>query len=143
MLLNRRTVGFTPTQRPSKLAGLTKVEGFNSRPCVGWFNASLHRDTFVRGFTIFEMLLVIGMLFFVVMLLYEVTTRTFRNQFFLQEQNEAVEEARKGVSTMVQAIREAADAENGAYPLEEANDFTFVFYSDIDKIGRASCRERV
>ena len=49
---------FTSTQRPSKLAGLTKLEVSNSRHCVGWFNAT-YRDTFVWGFTLLELLLVI------------------------------------------------------------------------------------
>lgn len=49
------------------------------------------------------------------------------------EQVAAINEARKGIETMVKEIREARYADDGSYPLEEAGNFQFIFYSDIDK----------
>lgn len=49
------------------------------------------------------------------------------------EQIAAVNEARKGIETMIREIREARYGDDGSYPLEEAGNFQFIFYSDIDK----------
>lgn len=56
----------------------------------------------------------------------------YRDQFFMREQNEAVEQARRGMRVMIKEMREAADGDNGAYPLELADDYELIFYSDID-----------
>jgi hypothetical protein len=48
----------------------------------------------------------------------------------------AIDEARKGIETMVKEIRMAKEGENGAYPIEYAGDKEFIFYSDIDGDGR-------
>jgi len=49
------------------------------------------------------------------------------------EQIAAINEARKGIETMVKEIREARYGEDGSYPLKEAGNLQLIFYSDIDK----------
>lgn len=49
------------------------------------------------------------------------------------EQVAAINEAKRGIETMVKEIREARYGEDGSYPIEEAGNLQFVFYSDIDK----------
>jgi type II secretory pathway pseudopilin PulG len=57
----------------------------------------------------------------------------YRAYAFNFEQIQAVNEARKGIETMVKEIREARYGDDGSYPIKEAGDFQFIFYSDIDK----------
>lgn len=56
--------------------------------------------------------------------------RTYGYNF---RQVQAINEARQGVETMVKEIREARYGDDGSYPLEEAGNFQFIFYSDIDR----------
>jgi type II secretory pathway pseudopilin PulG len=56
--------------------------------------------------------------------------KTYKYNF---EQIQAINEARKGIETMVREIREAKYGDDGSYPLVEAGDFQFIFYGDIDK----------
>lgn len=51
-------------------------------------------------------------------------------------QSRAINEARYGIKIMVMEIREAQGGEDGSYPIEKADDFEFIFYSDIDKDAR-------
>lgn len=48
------------------------------------------------------------------------------------QQVAAINEARRGVETMVKEIREARYGDDGSYPIKEAGDFYFIFFSDID-----------
>lgn len=57
----------------------------------------------------------------------------YRNYKFTFEQTQAINEARKGIETMIKEIREARHGDDGSYPIKEADDFQFIFYSDIDK----------
>lgn len=57
----------------------------------------------------------------------------YRTQSYTWQQSTAIAEARKGVETMVKEIREARIGDDGAYVIEKAEDFEFIFYSDIDK----------
>lgn len=57
----------------------------------------------------------------------------YRSYGYNFEQIAAINEARKGIETMVKEIREARYGEDGSYPLEEAGNSQFIFYSDVDK----------
>jgi len=57
----------------------------------------------------------------------------YRTHSFTLEQSQAIAEARRGVETMVKEIREARPGDDGSYIIEKAEDFQFIFYSDIDK----------
>lgn len=57
----------------------------------------------------------------------------YRSYGYNFEQIAAINEARKGIETMVREIREAQYGEDGSYPLEEAGNSQFIFYSDVDK----------
>ncbi|HBH46377.1 MAG: hypothetical protein A2445_03335 [Candidatus Jacksonbacteria bacterium RIFOXYC2_FULL_44_29] len=93
-----------------------------------------------KGFTVFEMLVVIGLMLLVVGAAYGLYVAGFKDQFFIREQNDAIEEARRGMLSIIYEAREATNADNGAYPLELAQNYSFVFYGDID---RDSLTERV
>jgi len=84
------------------------------------------------GFTLLELLVVVSLSALLSIATYLVFTFGYKEQQYIQEQNLAVEEARDALKKMVSEIREASDADNGAYPIELAQDNTFIFYSDID-----------
>ena len=49
------------------------------------------------------------------------------------QQSQAIRNARNGIETMVEEIREAQAGDDGSYILEKADDQEFIFYSDIDE----------
>lgn len=51
------------------------------------------------------------------------------------EQAVAIDEARRGIETMIKEIREARAGDDGSYPIVLTGDKEFIFYSDIDKDG--------
>lgn len=59
----------------------------------------------------------------------------YRTQSYTFQQSAAIDEARRGIETMVKEIREAKQGDDGSYPIEFAGDNEFIFYSDIDKDG--------
>jgi hypothetical protein len=79
--------------------------------------------------TIFVFSLVMGVIFGSILMIYQTHSYTF-------EQSIAIDEARKGIETMVKEIRMAKEGEDGSYPIEYAGDKEFIFYSDIDGDGR-------
>lgn len=84
------------------------------------------------GFTLLEVLVVIGIVAVLMVAGATVATSGFEQQLFMRRQNDALEEAKRGIEVMVEEIREAADGDNGAYPIELADDYTFIIFSDID-----------
>src|SRR3989338_3942208 len=85
-----------------------------------------------RGFTLLEFMVVIGITAVVVTAIAVVSIGGFQSQFFLRRQNEAIESVKRALESMEPDIREAADGDDGAYPIEEAEPYSFIFYSDID-----------
>ncbi len=57
----------------------------------------------------------------------------YRTHSFTWQEAVAIGEARKGIESMVKEIREARVGDDGAYIIEKAEDYEFIFYSDIDK----------
>ena len=51
---------------------------------------------------------------------------------FANEQNEALNNARRGVEFMIKEIREASTSENGSFPISAADAQELIFYSDLD-----------
>ncbi len=60
---------------------------------------------------------------------------SYRSQAYTFQQSSAINEARKGIETMVKELREARMGDDGAYIIEKAEDYEIIFYSDIDKDG--------
>ncbi len=57
---------------------------------------------------------------------------SYRTSRFAEEQREAIGSARRGIDTMVQEIKSARPGEDGSYPIQTADDFSFTFFGDID-----------
>lgn len=86
-----------------------------------------------NGYTMIETLITIIISSMILGVVVSFVVLGYRTQTFSYEQSRAIDEARKGVETMLKEIRESRTAENGSYIIAEANDFQFIFYSDIDK----------
>lgn len=87
-----------------------------------------------------ETIITISIFILSLMLLTGFIINIYRAYSYNFEQIQAINEARRGVDTMVREIREARYGDDGSYPIVEAGDFQFIFYSDID---RDSVTERV
>lgn len=56
----------------------------------------------------------------------------YKAQSYAWQQADAISQAQKGVETMVREIRKARGGDDGSYIIESAENFQFVFYSNVD-----------
>jgi type II secretory pathway pseudopilin PulG len=89
-----------------------------------------------KGFSLIEITLVLSIFIFLVIISTEFIIRGLRSNNFADEQNSAVQSARKSSDVMIKEIRKANQAENGNYLLETVNPQSFIFYADIDDDGK-------
>ncbi len=87
----------------------------------------------LHGFTLLEALIVMALVGVIATTAYSLYLLGYRQQYFLGDLNEAVEQTKKAMRVISKEMREAADGDNGAYPVELADDYTVIFYSDIDR----------
>jgi type II secretory pathway pseudopilin PulG len=85
------------------------------------------------GFTLLETIIVLGIFIFVSSVVMTFIVLDLKAHRFALEQNEAIRHAQKGIQLMVKEIREASTGDNGDYPINSADDQTFIFYGDIDQ----------
>jgi len=86
-----------------------------------------------QGFTLIETIITIVIFALMMGVVSGFIVMAYRTQSYTWQQSIAISEARKGVETMVKEIREARPGDDGSYIIEKAEDFQFIFYSDIDK----------
>ena len=91
----------------------------------------------IKAFTLIETIVTIFVFALAIGAVSGFILMAYRTQSYTWQQSIAIDEARKGIETMVKEIREAKEGENGSYPIELAGDKEFIFYSDIDGDGRA------
>lgn len=92
---------------------------------------------FKKGLTLIETLVAVGIFTILMTAISALILLAYRIQSYAWEQSMAIDEARKGVETMIKEIREARPGEDGSYTIEKAADKEFVFHSDIDNDGQA------
>ena len=93
-----------------------------------------------KGFSLTEALIIIFAFGLAIATLGNFILTSYRAYNYNFQQIAAINEARRGVETMVKEIREAKTADDGSYPLVQAGDLQFIFYGDID---RDTATERV
>jgi len=86
-----------------------------------------------KGFTIIETLVTIAIFVLSMGAVTGFIVMALRTQSYTWQQSIAIGEAQRGIETMVKEIREARSGDNGSYIIEKADDYEFIFYSDIDK----------
>jgi prepilin-type N-terminal cleavage/methylation domain-containing protein len=96
----------------------------------------LPTSKFHQGFTLTETIVAIFIFSLLMGAVSGMILMLYRTHSYEWQQSLAVEEARRGIETMVKEIREAREGENGAYPIEYAGDKEFIFYSDVDNDGK-------
>jgi prepilin-type N-terminal cleavage/methylation domain-containing protein len=87
------------------------------------------------GFTLLEIIIVLAVFSMIIVVWMDLFMSGLRIFPTGLKQSEAVNNAQRGIKTMVKEIRNATMGDNGAYVLEQADDFSLIFYSDIDKDG--------
>ncbi|MBI4708842.1 MAG: prepilin-type N-terminal cleavage/methylation domain-containing protein [Candidatus Portnoybacteria bacterium] len=85
-----------------------------------------------KGFSLIELMIVMFIFVLGISVLFSLVVYSYRGHAYVFQQATAINEARRGVETMVKEIREAKTGEDGSYAIDQAGDFEFVFYSDID-----------
>lgn len=88
-----------------------------------------------KGFTLIETIVTIAIFALIWGAVSAFIVMTYRTHVYTWQQSIAIDEARKGIETMVKEIREAKLGDDGSYPIVLAQDKEFIFYSDIDKDG--------
>lgn len=86
-----------------------------------------------RSFTLIETLVTIFVFALAMGAVFGLVTLGYRTQSYTFQQSTAINEGRRGIEIMVREIREARGGDDGSYIIEKAEDFEFIFYSDIDK----------
>lgn len=86
-----------------------------------------------KGLTLIETLMTIAIFTLAMGIISGFLVMGYKTQSYTWQQSLAISEARKGIETMVKEIREARLGDDGSYIIEKAEDFQFIFYSDIDK----------
>jgi type II secretory pathway pseudopilin PulG len=88
-----------------------------------------------KSFTIIETLVTVLVFGLMMGVISGLIIMAYKSHGYSIQQSIAINEARKGIKTMVKEIREAKPGDDGSYPIEKAEDKEFIFYSDIDKDG--------
>lgn len=87
----------------------------------------------MKGFTLIETIVTIFIFALAMGAVTGFIVMAYRTYSYTWEQSIAIDEARRGIETMVKEIREARPGDDGSFPIEKAGDKEFIFYSDIDK----------
>ena len=95
----------------------------------------LYKEKSGAGFTLIESLITIAVFALITGVISGLILMLYRTHGYTWQQSTAVNEARKGIETMVKEIREAKFGDDGSFPIVKAGNKEFVFYSDIDKDG--------
>ncbi len=86
-----------------------------------------------KGFTLVETIVAITIFSLLMVGVVEMVVSLYKTHDYTFQQAVAVEEARRGIHTMIKEIREGRMGDDGAYLIACADDYQFCFYSDIDK----------
>jgi len=87
----------------------------------------------MKGFTLIETIITIFVFTLTMGAISGFIVMVYRTHSYTWQQSIAVDEARKGIETMVKEIRETRTGEDGSYPLFSTQDSEFGFFADIDR----------
>ncbi len=87
------------------------------------------------GVTLIELLLVVFIFVVFVTVMAVFFDYFFDSYYFTFDQNRTIDEVKVSVDRMTREIREAQTSQEGAYPLQVAEDQQIAFYSDVDNDG--------
>lgn len=84
------------------------------------------------AFTLVEMEVAIVIFSAIVIVFFSFVAYIYKSQYYSLGQLEAVNNVRRSLEIVSEEIRNARQAETGAYTIVTADDQSFVFYSDVD-----------
>lgn len=87
----------------------------------------------MKGITLIETIVAIAIFLVSMLAVTGFIFYFYRTSTYDFQQMSAINSARRGIEIMVREIREATFSDLGSYPVIEAQDQSFIFYSDIDK----------
>jgi prepilin-type N-terminal cleavage/methylation domain-containing protein len=93
------------------------------------------KPKFRDGFTLLETLVSLSIFVIAITIVTSYIVTNYEAGRFGQEQNEAIENARKGIETMITEIREGGTSGQGGYMILENLPQSLKFYSDVDRDG--------
>lgn len=88
-----------------------------------------------KGFTLLEILLVIGILGAILVVVSSFQTDVFKYNKSASDSLQNSQDARSIIRVMVRELRSAKQGDDGSYPITFAGTSTLSFYSDIDSDG--------
>lgn len=91
----------------------------------------------LKGYTLIELLMTIALTAIVISLSVFILTYYLRNYTFSFTQQQIVNEGQTTFMQLIRNIREIRTGENGSWPIIDAQDTSFTFYSDVTNDGRA------
>jgi len=86
-----------------------------------------------KGLSLLEAIITISIFTLILGGFFGVILGSYRALHYTFQQTQAISEARNGIEIMIKEIREAQQGDDGSYIIEKAEDYEFIFYSDIDK----------
>ena len=94
--------------------------------------STTHNPQLKRGFTLIEILVAVGITGTVALAFLGLQYILNRAQVEVYRNYLSIDEANNNISVMVRELRNARQADSGAYPLELAHDQEIIFYTDYD-----------
>jgi prepilin-type N-terminal cleavage/methylation domain-containing protein len=88
-----------------------------------------------KGFTLLEMVIVIGITAVVGVSLTSMIVYFYKTNDYVLQETQAVHSAQQGITTSMQYLREASYGADGSYPVEYASTSTLIFFADIHNDG--------
>lgn len=88
-----------------------------------------------KGLTLIETGLAISVFLLGIVAVFSLVEFGYFGKDYTFQQALSIEEARRGVETMLKEIREARSGEDGSFAIANAEGFEFSFFSDIDTDG--------
>lgn len=90
-----------------------------------------------KGFTLVEILTAMGIFTTVIVVITGLLIYYLQGYTFSFEETQSIGQAQGSMTRMIREIREARTGENGAWPVVQADDNTFIFFADITNDGRS------
>ena len=90
---------------------------------------------FQAGLTLVETLITTALFALITLGATSFIRSSYEAQRFALEDARSVNEARRGLKTMLAELREARHGEDGSYILEQVDDQEIIFFGDVDKDG--------
>lgn len=88
-----------------------------------------------KGMSFVEMIIAIGIFSLIMVGITMFFVKSWNNYNYVMDINSGSISATQGISKIINNIRRARSADNGAYPIKSVSDFDLVIFSDYDKDG--------